>query len=152
MSDKPDRVSLPTLGEVFAQIPADDLLRGCPAVESPLNDTTVTGVVLTEEQREQIEEQALAVLRTCYDPELPVNLVELGLIYRLEVLANGVLSIDMTLTAPNCPVAGSLPAEVRSKLKSIKGVADARVRLVWEPPWTRDRMSDAARLELGLFG
>jgi FeS assembly SUF system protein len=113
---------------------------------------TDTGVTLTDGQREQIQERALAALRTCYDPELPVNIVELGLIYGLEVTADGVVKVDMTLTAPNCPAAGSLPAEVRSKIKAIPDVVDARVRLVWDPPWTQDRLSEAARLELGLFG
>jgi FeS assembly SUF system protein len=148
MSDKPERISLSTTGP--------HPLRGYPvpptaAVEPPADDED-TGVTLSDAQREEIKEQALAALRTCYDPELPVNIVELGLIYYLEVMANGVVKVDMTLTAPNCPAAGSLPAEVRSKIKSVPGVFDARVRLVWDPPWTQDRMSEAARLDLGLFG
>ena len=153
MSDKPERISLPTTGP--------HPLRGYPAppgaaAEDPQAGTPAddgdTGATLSDAQREEIKEQALAALRTCCDPELPVNIVELGLIYHLEVVANGVVKVDMTLTAPNCPAAGSLPAEVRSKIKSIPGVFDARVRLVWDPPWTQDRMSEAARLDLGLFG
>src|SRR5215471_3142307 len=135
MSDKPDRVTLPTFGEISPEVPAL-----APEVSAPA-ETMDTGMILTEEQREQIKEQALGVLRTCYDPELPVNIVELGLIYRLGVLVNGIVTVDMTLTAPNCPVAGSLPGEVRTKLKSIPKVADARVRVVWDPPWTKERMS-----------
>jgi FeS assembly SUF system protein len=144
MSDKPERLSLSTLGP--PSVPP-------PAVAAPEPDeTTDTGVTLTEGEREEIKERAVAALRTCYDPELPVNIVELGLVYFLDVLPNGVVTIDMTLTAPTCPVAESLPAEVRAKVKAIPGVADARVRVVWDPPWSQDRLSDAARLELGLFG
>src|SRR5262245_41529405 len=129
MSDKPQRISLPTTGEASAPP---------PAMAEPPVEMKDTGVTLTEAQQEEIRKQALAALRTCYDPELPVNIVELGLIYALEVLPSGVVTVDMTLTAPNCPVAESLPAEVRSKLMAIPGVADARVRLVWDPPWTKD--------------
>jgi FeS assembly SUF system protein len=146
MSDKPERISLTTTGPASGSPPA------APPQEPAVDETTETGVHLTEGQQEEIKEQAVAALRTCFDPELPVNIVELGLLYYLEVLPNGVVKIDMTLTAPNCPAAGSLPAEVRSKVKAIPGVVDARVRVVWDPPWTQERMSDAARLELGLFG
>jgi FeS assembly SUF system protein len=144
MADERKRIALPTAGGEPAPPP--------PPQEPPIDETADTGVTLTEGQQEEIKEKVLAVLRTCYDPELPVNIVELGLIYYLEVLPNGVVKLDMTLTAPNCPVAGSLPAEIRSKIKSVPGVVDARVRVVWDPPWTKDRMSEAAQLELGLFG
>ena len=91
------------------------------------------------------------VLRTIFDPELPVNIYDLGLIYGVEVDAAGVATIQMTLTTPACPVAETLPPEVEAKVKSVDGVSDAHVELVWEPPWTPDRMSDAAKLDAGLF-
>lgn len=88
-------------------------------------------------------------LRTVYDPEIPVNIVELGLVYAVDVTPEGVANVKMTLTAPNCPVAGSLPAEVQGKVRAVPGVKDANIELVWEPAWDRSRMSDAARLALG---
>ncbi len=90
-------------------------------------------------------------LSTVYDPEIPVNIYELGLIYDIAVEADGLAVISMTLTAPGCPAAVTLPAEVQGKVKSIAGVSDARVDLVWEPPWTKDRMTEAAKLQLGIF-
>jgi FeS assembly SUF system protein len=98
-----------------------------------------------------IEEQVVAVLRTCYDPEIPVNIYELGLIYQVDVTPAGEVTIRMTLTSPMCPVAGTLPGEVQAKVKAIPGVIDAKVELVWEPPWDKERMSESARLELGIF-
>ena len=91
------------------------------------------------------------VLRTIFDPELPVNIYDLGLIYSVQVDAAGVATVQMTLTTPACPVAETLPPEVEAKVKTIAGVSDAHVELVWEPPWTPDRMTDAAKLDAGLF-
>ena len=90
-------------------------------------------------------------LVTVFDPEIPVNIYELGLIYDIGVDATGLAVIQMTLTAPGCPAAITLPAEVQGKVKSVDGVSDARVDLVWEPPWDKDRMTDAAKLQLGIF-
>ena len=90
-------------------------------------------------------------LRTIYDPEIPVNIYDLGLIYRFEVSEAGVVDIDMTLTAPGCPVAETFPGEVEQRVMQVPGVSDVRVELVWEPPWTPERMSEAAKLELGMF-
>jgi FeS assembly SUF system protein len=98
-----------------------------------------------------LEDKVIATLRTCYDPELPVNIVELGLIYELRVEEPGEVHIRMTLTAPNCPVAGSILSDVKRKVEAIPGVGRAEVELVWDPPWDSSRMSEAARLELGLF-
>jgi FeS assembly SUF system protein len=97
-----------------------------------------------------LEERVVATIRTIFDPELPVNIHELGLIYSLGVTPAGEVAIQMTLTSPNCPVAGSLPGEVQRKVATVPGVTSAKVDLVWEPPWTKDRMSEAALLELGL--
>jgi FeS assembly SUF system protein len=98
-----------------------------------------------------LEERVIAALRTCYDPEIPVNIYELGLIYDLQVDPSGAVSIRMTLTSPACPVAGALPADVQSRVQAVPGVASAKVELVWEPPWEMSRMSEEARLQLGLF-
>jgi FeS assembly SUF system protein len=86
-----------------------------------------------------------------FDPEIPVNIYELGLIYDIVVDAAGTAGVTMTLTAPGCPAAQSLPAEVAAKVRAVEGVTDARVEVVWEPPWDKDRMSEAAKLQLGMW-
>ncbi len=96
-----------------------------------------------------LKDKVIDALKTCYDPEIPVNIYDLGLIYELRV-DGGAVNIRMTLTAPNCPVAGSLPGEVERKIRAIPGVTEAKVELVWEPPWDRTRLSQAAMLQLGL--
>lgn len=98
-----------------------------------------------------LEERIVSALRTVYDPEIPVDIYELGLIYDLKVDPAGAVAVRMTLTSPGCPVAGSLPGEVESKVKAVPGVTAAKVELVWEPPWDPSRMSEAARLQLGFF-
>lgn len=90
-------------------------------------------------------------LRGVYDPEIPVNIYDLGLIYRCEVSPDGNVEIDMTLTAPACPVAGEMPGMVESAVKAVTGVGDVKVDLVWDPPWDQSMMSEAARLELGFY-
>jgi FeS assembly SUF system protein len=90
-------------------------------------------------------------LKTVQDPEIPVNLVDLGLIYELLVKKGGTVFVEMTLTTPSCPVAASMPGEVKNAIAAVPGVEDVRVKLVWEPTWTQDRMSEEARLELGLL-
>lgn len=97
-----------------------------------------------------IESQVIEALRSCYDPEIPVNIYEMGLIYDIQVEPSGNVSIRMTLTSPMCPVAESLPPEVERKVKNVPGVTDAQVEVVWEPPWTPDKMSEAAKLQLGM--
>lgn len=98
-----------------------------------------------------LEAQVIEALRTVYDPEIPVNIYELGLIYDVKVDPPAAVEIRMTLTSPNCPAAGTLPGEVQEKVKSIPGVSDAKVEVVFDPPWDASRMSEAAKLELGLF-
>jgi len=98
-----------------------------------------------------LEAQIIEALRTCYDPEIPVNIYELGLIYEVKVEPSGAVGIRMTLTSPNCPAAGSLPGEVRDKVRAVPGVTDATVEVVWDPPWDPSRMSEAAKLELGMM-
>lgn len=97
-----------------------------------------------------LEAQVIEMLRTCYDPEIPVDIYELGLIYDVDVNAAGVVNIRMTLTSPACPVAGSLPPEVESKVRAVSGVSEAKVEIVWDPPWTPERMSEAAKLQLNM--
>ena len=97
------------------------------------------------------EEAILAALRTVYDPEIPVNIYDLGLIYEVEQRADGSVFIDMSLTAPGCPVAGTLPGEVAEAAAGVEGVGEVEVKLVWDPPWTMDRMSEDARLALGMI-
>jgi FeS assembly SUF system protein len=102
-------------------------------------------------QQKALLEKVIDAVRTVYDPELPVNIYELGLIYDIAVDENNRVFVKMTLTAPGCPVAGSLPPEVESKIEMIPEVTSAAVELVWDPPWSKDRMSEAALLELGLL-
>ena len=98
-----------------------------------------------------MQPQIVEVLSTIFDPEIPVNIYELGLIYEIAVDADDVVGVRMTLTAPGCPAAQSLPVEVVNKLKQLPGITDAHVDIVWDPPWDKDRMSDAAKLQLGMF-
>jgi len=98
----------------------------------------------------ELRRQVIQVLRTIYDPEMPVNIYELGLIYEVNVDEAGFVSIRMTLTAPNCPVAGSLPAEVGSKVRAVAGVTGVKLDLVFDPPWSKSMMSEAAKLALGI--
>ncbi|HKC25172.1 MAG TPA: SUF system Fe-S cluster assembly protein [Thermoanaerobaculia bacterium] len=97
-----------------------------------------------------LQERIVKALKTCYDPEIPVDIYELGLVYSIDVTPENVANVKMTLTAPACPVAGSLPGEVEAKVKAVPGVSDAKVELVWEPPWRPEMMSKVARIVLGM--
>ena len=103
-----------------------------------------------QEEQNPIKERIIAMLHSCYDPEIPVDIYELGLIYNIDIKADGDVELTMTLTSPACPVAGTLPGEVQMKIRSVEGVNDVKVALVWDPPWTPDRMSEAAKLELNM--
>lgn len=107
--------------------------------------------MLTREQLQQIDDNVIHTIKSCFDPEIPVNIYELGLIYQVKVANSGKVTIKMTLTSPNCPAAQSLPAEVREKVLEINGVSEVEVLIVWDPPWTPSLMSEAAKLELGMF-
>jgi FeS assembly SUF system protein len=100
---------------------------------------------------EQMRDNVIAALRTVYDPEIPINIYDLGLIYAIDLLPEGRVDIRMTLTAPACPVAGEMPGIVEESVLQVPGVSEARVDLVWDPPWGRERLSDAAKLQLGLI-
>jgi FeS assembly SUF system protein len=109
------------------------------------------GVVNDPEKNAALRPRIVSALSTVFDPEIPVNIYELGLIYDVLVDASGVVGIRMTLTAPACPAAQSLPEEVRRKVAGLPDVADVKVDVVWDPPWDRSRMSEAAKLQLGMF-
>ncbi len=114
--------------------------------------TTDTSTDIDRPAEEQtLKERVIEMLRTVYDPEIPVDIYELGLIYKVEVAEDGATAIEMTLTSPACPVAGTLPPEVEGKVLAVPGVTGCHVELVWDPPWSPDRMSEAAKLELGFF-
>jgi FeS assembly SUF system protein len=98
-----------------------------------------------------IEAEVIGALSSIYDPEIPVNIYELGLIYDVKVDAKGAVAVRMTLTAPACPSAQVLPLEVENRVREIAGVSHVKVEVVWDPPWTTDRMSEAARLQLGMW-
>jgi FeS assembly SUF system protein len=102
-------------------------------------------------QGNSLEDEVIKALRTVYDPEIPVNIYDLGLIYKIGVDADNVVQIQMTLTSPGCPVAGSLPPEVQQKVASVSGVKEAQVELTWEPPWHPNMMCEAAKLQLGFL-
>ena len=97
-----------------------------------------------------IKNKVIEEIKKIYDPEIPVNIYELGLIYKVEVDEKNKVNIDMTLTSPNCPVAESLPKDVKESIMKVEGVSDVNLNLVWEPPWDKDKMSEAAKLELNL--
>ncbi|MGI8906669.1 MAG: SUF system Fe-S cluster assembly protein [Candidatus Sumerlaeaceae bacterium] len=120
---------------------AEDLKTATPPPD-PNSDYSSNG---------DLEEQVVEVLRTIYDPEIPVNIYELGLVYDVKVDASKFVNIQMTLTSPACPVAGSLPGEVEQKAASVPGTTGAKVELVWEPPWDMSKMSESAKLQLNLF-
>jgi FeS assembly SUF system protein len=129
--------TLPMIPDVPAQ----------PAATSGDTTTMVADAARTEALKPAI----LEAIQTVYDPEIPVNIWELGLIYDVIVDAGNVAGVRMTLTAPGCPAAQSLPGEVAEKVKAVPGVADAKVDVVWEPAWTKDRMSEVAKLQLGMW-
>jgi FeS assembly SUF system protein len=125
-----------------------------PPKQKNLADRTIIDRALDSTkspQQKAIQEKVIEVLKTVYDPELPVNIYELGLIYEIDVAEDNSVHVQMTLTAPACPVAGTLPPEVERRIETIPEVPRAKVEVVWDPPWTKERMSEAALLELGLL-
>ena len=125
-----------------------------PVVREPLvapGEAQATNDLPPNIQTAQLEGRIIEAISTIFDPEIPVNIYELGLIYDLNITADNCVRVDMTLTSPACPVAGSLPGEVEQKVRDVEDVRDVVLELVWDPPWTPDRMSEAARLELGFM-
>jgi FeS assembly SUF system protein len=132
----------------------DRAVRTDEEARAPSAAGTTAGAIF--ERRDPVktltmQPQIVKVLSTIFDPEIPVNIFELGLVYEIAVDSENVVAIRMTLTAPGCPAAQSLPVEVVNKLKQLPGITDAHVEIVWDPPWNKDRMSDAAKLQLGMF-
>jgi len=108
-------------------------------------------VVVERMQPEELREPIIAALRMVHDPEIPVNIYDLGLIYTIDIQSSGDVNVEMTLTAPACPVAGMMPGIVRDAVAGVDGVGEVRVDLVWDPPWSVERMSDEAKLQLGML-
>ena len=122
-----------------------------PSPSASANQAETAGMVNDPERNAALKPDIVKALSSVYDPEIPVNIYDLGLIYDIIVDASNVVGIRMTLTAPNCPAAQVLPGQVKAAAAGVPGVTDAKVDVVWEPPWDRDRMSEAARLQLGMF-
>jgi len=120
--------------------------------QSAVSDSSaVSAPAMTPEQLEAFGNELIAALKTVYDPEIPVDIYELGLIYKVDVADNKDVTIDMTLTAPGCPVAGEMPNMVSEAIKTVKGVGEVKVNMTFDPPWTPERMSEEAKLELNMF-
>lgn len=122
-----------------------------PRPDAPAPTSEASALVIDSDKTAALKPEIIKALSTVFDPEIPVNIWELGLIYDLVVDQNGVAGVIMTLTSPGCPVAQSLPVEVANKVKTVPGVTDAKVDIVWDPAWTKDRMSEAAKLQLGMW-
>ena len=122
-----------------------------PDAMPPVPESTQTEFAADADRTAALKPAIVEAIATVYDPEIPVNIWELGLIYDVAVDAAGLALVTMTLTAPGCPAAQSLPSEVESKVRGVAGLSDAKVDVVWEPGWTKDRMSEAAKLQLGLW-
>ena len=103
-------------------------------------------------QESELKSRVISALRTVFDPEIPINIYDLGLIYNIDIASNGSVTVRMTLTSPNCPVADKIPQDVQRKIAAISGVTQAKVDLVFDPPWTREMMSEIAQLELEMMG
>lgn len=135
--------------EVFASQP--DAGSEPSPVTTPVAQSAEPKAPLNPIEIGVLEEEVIEAIRTCYDPEIPVNIFDLGLVYEVNVDKKGFVDIKMTLTSPGCPVAGTLPPEVENKVRLVEGVSDARVQVVWDPPWNMEMMSEEARLELGFY-
>ena len=117
----------------------------------PDDDPHPVAAVVERMDAEELREPIVAALRAVYDPEIPVNIYDLGLIYTIDIDPRGNVAIDMTLTAPACPVAGMMPVMVKDAVAAVEGVGEVAVELVWDPPWSPDHMSDEAKLQLGML-
>ena len=122
-----------------------------PTAQTAPTDRKTADLVRDAARTAALEPAIIAAIKTVFDPEIPVNIHDLGLIYEVLVDAAGVAGVRMTLTAPACPAAQWLPGQVEQKVKAVDGVTDARVDVVFDPPWTKDRMSEAAKLQLGMW-
>jgi FeS assembly SUF system protein len=140
----------PNTGDVAELTPqAADAAKGPPSVAR--GGTPVAGSRLSAEELEQLTADIVGALKTVYDPEIPADIYELGLIYKIDIDDDRNVAIEMTLTAPGCPVAGEMPMWVENAVNSVPGVSNTTVTLTFDPPWDKDRMSDEAKLILGMF-
>jgi len=144
----------PAEDEAVKQLPV--IQPGATAPEPPpdtpvASEPRTAGLVDDPERHAALEPAIVAAMKTVFDPEIPVNIYDLGLIYDIIVEASSVVGVRMTLTAPNCPAAQWLPGQVEDKVRRVDGVADVRLDVVFEPPWEKDKMSDAAKLQLGMW-
>ena len=126
-----------------------DIIDVAPSAPTPNADTSNSASAIPEAELERITADVIRCLKTVYDPEIPVDIYELGLIYKVDLNDDRLLSVDMTLTAPGCPVAGEMPGWVEGAVRGIEGVEDVTVNMTFDPPWTPEKMSDEAKLELG---
>jgi len=124
--------------------------EAAPAMPTPAEPAKELPAPLTTLQMEELRQAIVNELHQCFDPEIPVNIYELGLIYGIDIQPGGTVDLRMTLTSPACPVAGSLPGEVKARLRQLANVTAASVEVVWDPPWEKSRMSEAAKLQLGI--
>jgi FeS assembly SUF system protein len=147
MIETPDETNQPDPATA-AQVQAADIQSDATNVASD-NPPSVSLQSVADD--DSLLERVISGVREVFDPEIPLNIYDLGLIYRIDISADNQVAIDMTLTSPMCPVAGSLPGEVENAARAVAGVADVVVELVWDPPWDPQVMSEAARLELGFF-
>jgi FeS assembly SUF system protein len=121
------------------------------AAEPASNEAQVNGSAIPQGELDMLTDDLIGAIKTVYDPEIPVDIYELGLIYKIDVSDDRDIEVDMTLTAPGCPVAGEMPQWVSDAISSVDGVGDVKVNLVFDPPWTPERMSDEARVALNMF-
>ena len=126
-------------------------IADAPAEVVPVQPAPVPGSSIPPEELEQLTADIVAALKTVYDPEIPADIYELGLIYKIDVDDGRNVALEMTLTSPGCPVAGEMPAWVENAVASVAGVGQVSVKLTFDPPWDKDRMSDEAKLALGMF-
>jgi len=153
MTDQPKKLALhqaATAEDHAARVMREKIGNVHDLANTPAPGAPITEGVIAADQR-VLHDKIVAALQTVFDPEIPLNIYDLGLIYKLAIDPANAVKVEMTLTAPGCPVAGSIVAEVKRKIEGIPEVPKVDVELVWDPPWTRDRLSEAARLELGLF-
>jgi FeS assembly SUF system protein len=125
--------------------------EGAMAARSYAGEVVASGPALSEAEIERMTNDIIAALKTVYDPEIPVDIYELGLIYKVEIDDDRVVTVEMTLTAPGCPVAGDMPIWVENAVAAVEGVSGARVEMVFDPPWDMSRMSDEARVALNMW-
>ena len=138
--------------EILDRMAGDDVGPvSAAAPETPPEATPATGSALSEEELEQLTADIVGALKTVYDPEIPADIYELGLIYKIDIADDRQVEIDMTLTAPGCPVAGEMPLWVENAVNAVPGISGTKVNLTFDPPWDQSRMSEEAKFALGMF-